>query len=934
DRLAHKELSQKLSERLSNLTSNDQQGERLPTQNNRQINVSNPPPPPPPPPLENGSTNGSTLPSSTESTPSTRSNTLKPNKTKPKAPPVPVKYSVLSYNQPPPCPTPDYDTLSISSSTSNNKPSQNINDSVEMESLDSFKINNPSDIKPKPPSTYFQKRQLSAQLSNGSTSSMNSLKKPRPVSVTIGEYPSMRRHPGRLDFLQNGTDIRSLFILHKIDDVTLKFENLLSSPQIKPQSNGSVRISLSNGLSKNFAKSTSDLTGDFDVGNRVMINVNQEKKTETPNGILKNSTGNMNTLPSPPSHKQVQKLLFSEYCDFEDMVLIESPFAQTTKDGKGIRQVHIGLTPSKLVLATDVLPPVEFGNFRYIPGIDPDIETFELIAIYPVDCVNLSIYRRRKRQALKARFCNNKVLYFELGGFEKRGSETSVATSTTGSTLYLLDKKLVAVNGVKQLWCKFGPNAVFNTNLIHDVIEPGKSILTSNSRTIPYFQEKGLHIGDSVHINRFASGVYEGCGTGLYLTADDYVIPRRYSRMLEINSTTSITSTINYDQLAENAVLTWEFYKATDPNKYKIRHKRRYGLAPQPLFLYGYGPWTVGTGAKYSVQMKRAVSEINIRRLPAECEMRLPVPKRQLLATVSCQCLNTQNDIRTNSIIQAPRKPVVYFWTPNYWYRPRSAKEAYEESQKHMKLIYEYQETQLKRKRRKYKRKFLRKFYNSPKEAKDTDEDSNEEPYYKKSRKRKSGFIYNMFGNRMEDISEIESTRKPQESSLQYLKRILRVDVTLTAWDFDSTTLAEQLTMIEKDLFLKISVEELDILIWQKNSKNAPNVSAIVAFSHRTSNLVATEVLKDDSDRVKLLSFLCRLYRDPRMPTYQKTFYIMSQNAPYLPYIGDIIVKLLNKIPEYKIQTLRRPMSRPPSFCNYILFCLKYEIISLNFKAV
>ncbi|XP_018570293.1 harmonin isoform X3 [Anoplophora glabripennis] len=207
DRLAHKELSQKLSERLSNLACNEQNSERLPTSNNRQINANNPPPPPPPPPLENGSSCGSTLPSPTESNSSTRSNTLKPHKTKPKAPPIPVKYSVLSsYNQPPPCPTPDYDTLSISSSVSNNKPSQNISDSVDMESLESFKINNPSDIRPKPPNTYFQKRQLNAQSSNGSVSSVTSLKKPRPVSVTIGEYPSMRRQPGRLDFLQNGTD--------------------------------------------------------------------------------------------------------------------------------------------------------------------------------------------------------------------------------------------------------------------------------------------------------------------------------------------------------------------------------------------------------------------------------------------------------------------------------------------------------------------------------------------------------------------------------------------------------------------------------------------------------------------------------------------------------------------------------------------------------
>lgn len=115
------------------------------------------------------------------------------------------------------------------------------------------------------------------------------------------------------------------------------------------------------------------------------------------------------------SNNRIQKLLFSEYCDFEDMVLIESPFAQTTRDGIGLRQVHLGLTSSKLVLATDILPPVQYVNINYSPSIDPEIETFELIAIYPVECVNLSVYRKKKKQTLKARFCNNKVdLYIFL----------------------------------------------------------------------------------------------------------------------------------------------------------------------------------------------------------------------------------------------------------------------------------------------------------------------------------------------------------------------------------------------------------------------------------------------------------------------------------------------------------------------------------------
>lgn len=147
-------------------------------------------------------------------------------KTKPKAPPPPppTKNSV-----PPPCPSPDYDTISINSNNSTHlnitpkklmngikqngiKTSQNLNDSVEMESIESFKLNQPTNLKPKPPNTYFNKPKppLTSQLSNGSITSNSTLKKARPVSVTIGEYPSgtSRKQPTRFDFLPNGNNDR------------------------------------------------------------------------------------------------------------------------------------------------------------------------------------------------------------------------------------------------------------------------------------------------------------------------------------------------------------------------------------------------------------------------------------------------------------------------------------------------------------------------------------------------------------------------------------------------------------------------------------------------------------------------------------------------------------------------------------------------------
>lgn len=42
---------------------------------------------------------------------------------------------------------------------------------------------------------------------------------------------------------------------------------------------------------------------------------------------------------------------------------------------------------------------------------------------------------------------------------------------------------------------------------------------------------------------------------------------------------------------------------------------------------------------------------------------------------------------------------------------------------------------------------------------------------------------------------------------------------------------------------------------------------------------------------------LCRLYRDPRLPSYQKAFIRATQNVPYIPWIGDLTARLLDKIP-------------------------------------
>lgn len=80
------------------------------------------------------------------------------------------------------------------------------------------------------------------------------------------------------------------------------------------------------------------------------------------------------------------------------------------------------------------------------------------------------------------------------------------------------------------------------------------------------------------------------------------------------------------------------------------------------------------------------------------------------------------------------------------------------------------------------------------------------------------------------------------------------------AWDFDSSRLAYQLTMIDRCLFMKIQDKELEAIMWQFCPKNAPNISAIIAFSHRINCLVTTEILREESLQVSKYYILLLIF--------------------------------------------------------------------------
>lgn len=95
-------------------------------------------------------------------------------------------------------------------------------------------------------------------------------------------------------------------------------------------------------------------------------------------------------------------MLLSEYREFFETILVESPFAETTRNGRGVRQVALGLTPTRLIVAADILQANP--GFFCPAGIDTSIESFELVSVYPLKYVALSVFRRRRRRTLKARY--------------------------------------------------------------------------------------------------------------------------------------------------------------------------------------------------------------------------------------------------------------------------------------------------------------------------------------------------------------------------------------------------------------------------------------------------------------------------------------------------------------------------------------------------
>ncbi|XP_055371535.1 uncharacterized protein LOC129605668 [Condylostylus longicornis] len=114
------------------------------------------------------------------------------------------------------------------------------------------------------------------------------------------------------------------------------------------------------------------------------------------------------------------RLVMDEFNGLKEEVIIESPFAQITQDGEGIRQVQLGLTRKYLLVGKDNFDKAEtesLSNIYFKADIEPEFESMRLIQIIPLKAIRIKVYRRDSRELLKIIAGNNsKIIYFEFGG--------------------------------------------------------------------------------------------------------------------------------------------------------------------------------------------------------------------------------------------------------------------------------------------------------------------------------------------------------------------------------------------------------------------------------------------------------------------------------------------------------------------------------------
>ncbi|XP_053600239.1 uncharacterized protein LOC128669430 isoform X2 [Plodia interpunctella] len=114
------------------------------------------------------------------------------------------------------------------------------------------------------------------------------------------------------------------------------------------------------------------------------------------------------------SYGKLRRFLSEEYKNLgiHDSILLESPFIETTRSGKYLYKVLLGITLHQVMVALDFSPNVKMK--------ETDSHNINLQYIYPLEFAEIIVFKRSRRQALKLCIKYGKNRYFELAAMNKR----------------------------------------------------------------------------------------------------------------------------------------------------------------------------------------------------------------------------------------------------------------------------------------------------------------------------------------------------------------------------------------------------------------------------------------------------------------------------------------------------------------------------------
>ncbi|XP_016946772.1 uncharacterized protein LOC108022398 [Drosophila biarmipes] len=94
---------------------------------------------------------------------------------------------------------------------------------------------------------------------------------------------------------------------------------------------------------------------------------------------------------------RVQKVLLAEYEEIYEPVLVENPFTLVDIRGEGLRQYQIGLTCNRLLFGCDNFAKYGDEPSYVARGLDPEIESFELVSMLPLQLIRFHFFKKSSR---------------------------------------------------------------------------------------------------------------------------------------------------------------------------------------------------------------------------------------------------------------------------------------------------------------------------------------------------------------------------------------------------------------------------------------------------------------------------------------------------------------------------------------------------------